>query len=687
MKQTLLAFTGLTAVALAAAAFADEGMWTFDNFPSDKVAATYGKAPDQAWLDRVMGLSVRLDTGCSASVVSKDGLVLTNHHCIVGCLGLLASEQEDLVATGIVTASRAEERQCPGAEASILQSISDVTATVKAAAEAEGVTDALTVRRAKISEIEAECAGDDAKKRCEVVPLYRGGQYHLYEYKRFQDVRMAFAPEQDAGFFGGDPDNFNFPRYAFDMALVRLYEDGAPATFGDALAFDAGGADDGELVMVSGHPGSTQRLMTVAQLELLRDDYLPFRLSYLSEIRGRLIQHGTTGEEAERQAANDLFGVENSFKAFTGRRAALADKAFFGKIAADEADLRARYAANAALAAEHGDPWATIEAAVEAQKGLWRAEELLENRMGGGSDLLNYARALVRAEAEKAKPSTERLPEFADARMASLNQFMASARPVYPDLEELSIGFWLLKLREQLSPDHPAVKAAFGSRSAEEIARDIARNSKLSDADFRKKLWSGEVSAAEADDPALALFRTLDPFARAIRKEAEDKVDGPVADAAEAIAAIRFALDGDSVYPDATFTLRLSYGAVKGWEEPGKSIPPFTYTNGLYERATGAFPFRLEQTWVAAKDRLNPQTKFNMVSTNDIIGGNSGSPLLDADGKIVGLVFDGNIHSLGGAYGFDERLNRTVAVASPIMVEALRKVYGADALADQLTVE
>ncbi len=677
-------------VALAAifslSAQADEGMWTFDNFPKEKLQSAHGVSVSQDWLDRIQKASVRLDGGCSASVVSKDGLVLTNHHCIVDCAQNLSSETADYVGKGFKTANRAEEKQCPGAEASILQTISDVTERVKAATANVAAEDVIKKKDAEIAAIEEACGGADAKKRCEVVSLYGGGQYKLYEYRRYQDVRLAFAPEISAAFFGGDPDNFNFPRYAFDMALVRLYEDGKPANFEAPLSIDPNGADEGEVVFTSGHPGSTQRLYTVAQLEHLRDEFLPWRLMYLSEMRGTILATGRQSAETGRRLQDTLFGVENSIKALRGQREALADAAFFQKIADRENTLRTALTNDATLASTYGDPWASVEAAEKARRSVWMATELLERRAGGGSTLLWSAKQLTRAPAEAAKPAADRLPEYSPSALVSLEKNLLAPTPVYADVEEMQLTFWLLKVRENLGADHPVVAKLFGARTAEEIARDVAQNSKLGDPAVREALWKGgAASLAAANDPALKLFAAVDAEARAARERFEKEVSGPVSAASEKLAGVRFAVEGDSVYPDATFTLRLSYGVVKGWEDPQfGTVAPFTRASGLWTRATGADPFKLADAWNGKESALAPDLQFNLVSTNDIIGGNSGSPLIDKDGQIVGLVFDGNIHSLGGAYGFDEALNRTVSVASPLIVEGLRKIYGVTHLADEL---
>jgi hypothetical protein len=674
------------AVPLLAPARADEGMWTFDNFPSAKVKAAYGFGPDKAWLDRVQKASVRLDNGCSASVVSKDGLVLTNHHCISDCAQALSTARDDLLANGFVTAARKDERICPGLEASILQSISDVTDRVRAGT-ADATAQTLAQRRgAVIAAIEDEACGKDTTKRCEVVSLYRGGQFKLYRYDRYQDVRLAFAPELQAAFFGGDPDNFNFPRYAYDMALVRLYRDGQPAKGLKPLKLDPTGAEPGELVFTSGHPGSTQRLLTVSQLEYDRDRRLPWIIENLAQLRGTLLATAGIGEEEDRQVREALFGVENSIKAIMGQRLALVEPDFFALKVAEEKQLRDALATRADLRAKYGDPFAEMAAVASARRGQFIQMQMLESNPGSGSSLLGDARRLLRASVERGKSPADRLPEYSDARLASLERSMLAESPTHPVLERLQIEYWLLKSREYLGADHPAVKALFGNQSARDIARQVVEGTNLDELAARKRLWENPAEVAGSNDPAIVLVKRIDDAARAARKTWEQTVTGPTTIAAEKIARLRFDVLGDSVYPDATFTLRLSYGAVKGWTDPSLGeVAPFTYARGLAQRATGAYPFNLAPRWSENQGKLRPDLQFNLVSTNDIIGGNSGSPLLDKEGRIVGLVFDGNIHSLGGAYGFDAALNRTVSVASPLIIEGLRTIYGAKALADELT--
>lgn len=682
LGAALLAVAGLA----VSAAMADEGMWTFDNFPSARVKELYGFAPDQKWLDRVQKNSVRLETGCSASVVSKDGLVLTNHHCVSDCTVDLSSPGNDYQADGFYTQSRRDEKICPGAEASILQSITDVTARVKAATASVAPAAANAARSAVMAAIENETCGDDKRRRCQVVNLYRGGQYKLYVYDRYDDVRLAFAPEMQAGFFGGDPDNFNFPRYALDMALLRLYRDGQPAKFVDPLRLDPAGPKAGDLVFVSGHPGSTERLLTISQLEFQRDQYLPWRIEYLAQIRGALLNEATKGEEEARQVNDTLQGVENSLKVFKGQRGALVEPSFFSVKLGQEQRLKDALAADASLRSKYGDPFADIAGISSEQKRLYLPHQMLEVRFGAGSVLLADARILLRAAAERAKADTARLPEYAPSRLASVERRLLAEATVLPVLERLEIAFWLDKTREYLGPDHPAVKAMFGGRTSQQIASDIVANSQIGDAGFRKRLWEDPGQATASNDPAIALVRLMDEAARAARKAYEEKVTGPSSVAAEKVASLRFDVLGQNIYPDATFTLRLSYGVVQGWDDPvhGK-IEPFTYMSGLWKRATGAYPFNLAKHWLGKEGKIPGDLQFDFVSTNDIIGGNSGSPVLNTAGRVIGLAFDGNIHSTGGSFGFDPALNRTVSVSSQAIIGALRHIYGATALVDELT--
>lgn len=679
-----LACAGIATMAVSA--FAEEGMWTFDNFPAAQVRQAHGFAPDQKWLDRVQLGSVRLESGCSGAVVSKDGLVLTNHHCIDACTSALSSPGNNYSDKGFFTQGRNEERICPGAEASILRLVTDVTGRVKASAAGASADAASAVRAAEFAKIERETCGEDRRRRCQVVNLYRGGQYKLHVYDRYDDVRLAFAPEMQAGFFGGDPDNFNFPRYALDIALLRLYRDGQPVKFTDPLRLDPAGVKDGDLVFVSGYPGSTERLLTVSQLEFQRDHFLPWRIAYLSELRGALHNEATRGEEEARQVNDMLQGIENSLKVVKGQRGALVEPSFFAAKLSQEQRLTDAFAATPDLRAKYGDPFAVITELQEANKRLFLPYQMLEARFGGGSVLLNDARQLVRSASERTKPNDDRLPQFRDARIADVEQRLLAEAVVHPVLEQLVIAFWLDKTREYLGPEHPAVRAAFGAHTSAQIAAEIVAASQMSDAAFRKRLWENPAQVYGSDDPAMVLARGMDEAARAARAAYESAVTGPTSLATENVAALRFDVLGDRSYPDATFTLRLSYGVVQGWNDPlhGR-VEPFTYAAGLWKRATGAYPFNLAPSWIGQQSAVPPETQFNFVSTNDIVGGSSGSPVLNLDGHVVGLAFDGNIHSTGGSFGFDPELNRTVSLSSQMIVAALRGIYGANALADELT--
>jgi len=670
----------------ALAARADEGMWTFDNFPAATVEAKYGVHIDQAWLDHVRGAAVRLSSGCSASIVTGEGLVVTNHHCVRDCAQQLSSAQTDYVKDGFQVARREDEKLCPGMVAEILTSIADVTAPVTAAAAGKNGQDFVKARDAEIAAQEKTgCAGKEEKYRCQVVSLYQGGQYKLYTFRKYSDVRLVFAPEGDTAFFGGDPDNFNFPRYDLDCSFVRLYEDGKPVPTPDHLAWSVGPPDDGAALFVAGNPGSTQRLLTAPQLETLRDLNLPEILILFSELRGRLLQFAAESPEHARISNDLLFGIENSFKAYRGEEKALIDPALIIAKRAADADLKARLAKDPKLAAEIGDPWAEVAAAQPKLKALYFPYGLMESRAGIGSDLFHFARSLVRAAEERAKPNGERLPEYTDSRLALLAKTILDPQPVYPELERVVLEFWLSKLRENLTADAPGTKTFLGRQSPENLAAALAA-SKLGDPAVRKALWDGGLAAVQAStDPMIKFVLATDQASRAIRKQYENEVSGPIDRAAQRIARARFAIYGTSVYPDATFSLRLSYGKVAGWSENGVSVAPFTRYAGLWERATGQYPFALTPRWIAAKDKVNPATVFDFVSDNDIIGGNSGSPAIDAKGRLVGVIFDGNIDSLGGAFGFDPRVNRAVAVSTAAITEALRNVYGASTLVQELT--
>lgn len=660
---------------------AAEGMWTFDNLPRAALKERYGFEPDGKWIDHAMKASVRLASGCSGSFVSPDGLVLTNAHCVLECAQELSSADKDLVNQGFVAQRRDAELACPSEELNRLEEISDVTARIRTATAQLTGQALVDARNAEIGRIESECVGEvAATRRCDVVELYNGGLYHLYRYSRFTDVRLVFSPEYRIGFFGGDPDNFNFPRYNLDMGLLRAYVNGKPVASADYFPIRREGARAGELTMVTGHPGTTERQLTVAQLERLRDVDLIDRLAYYSERRALLWQYGHQSEEASRQAQSDLTFTENSLKVLRGELDALLQPALLAQKRSEEKGMRE------AAGALDPDPWTAIAQAQRAYRDMRQPYQLLENRRGFYSEYFRIARHLVRAAEERAKPNAERLPEYQEAALPRLRQTVLAAAPIYPAYEKTRLAWSLTKLRELLGPDDAMVKLVLARESPEILAAKLVDGTRLADLAERQRLWDGGFEAvSESTDPFIQLARAVDTPSRQLRKRYEAEVEGVETRHATTIARLRFERYGTTVYPDATFTLRLSYGEVRGWQEGGKTVEPFTDIGGAFRRATGADPFALPPSWIKAKSKLDPKTPFNFVTTNDITGGNSGSPIIDRDARIVGLAFDGNIHSLGGSFGYDETLNRCVGVHSAAILEALNKVYGASALIEEMT--
>ena len=668
-------FVAILALPLGAAR-ADEGMWAIDAFPTAKMKATYGWAPDQAWLDKVRGAAVRLTGGCSASFVSDSGLILTNHHCVATCVEQNSTDQNNILATGFTAGTRTRELKCAGQQAEVVTSIADVTPRVKAAIGSAKGEAAVKARSAVIADIEKASCTDTATTRCQVVSLYGGGQYKLYTYRKYSDVRLAWAPEAQAAGFGGDPDNFNFPRYSMDASFLRAYENGQPVATPQHLKWAARAPVDGEATFVVGNPGSTARLQTQAQLAFQREVVLPITLATLSEYRGRLIAAMAQSPERHREAFETLGGVENSLKVQIGRIKALGDPAFVGKLAAAEADLQRR-----TNSAGGPNPWRDVASAMRAYRDFYIADRYSLPQ----GDLFGYAMTLVRAAAERTKPNADRFPGYSDSSLPLVEKRLLDERPIYPWLDQLTMDWSLSKSREYLGADDPQTKLLLGKESPEALAARLVTGTKLADPAMRKALWDGGQAAIDASkDPMIVYARSLDANDRAIQKRYDAEVDGPLTAAQARLADARFAAYGATQYPDATFTLRVSYGKVAGWMERGKMVPTRTILSGTFDRATGADPFDLPKAFIANWAKIDGQATYDFVTTNDIIGGNSGSPVIDKSGAVIGAAFDGNINSLGGNYGYDGSINRTVAVSTEAIQEALEHIYPAPALMAEL---
>ncbi|MFT4913679.1 MAG: hypothetical protein ACI9YM_002280 [Brevundimonas sp.] len=681
-------------LAAASTARAEEGMWTFDNFPIARANATLGTSIDQAWLDRVRLSSVKFG-GCSAGIVSAEGLVMTNNHCVSSCVANLSTQAINYAETGFTPRSREEELKCPGGSAEILTDIADVTDRMHRAGEGLSGQAFTQARDAEAGRIESEACGGDAGKRCQVVSLYRGGQFKLYTYKKYTDVRLAFAPEDRAATFGGDLDNFSFPRFAIDAAFIRLYEGGQPAVTPTHFTWNANQPVEGTPVFVSGSPGSTQRLLTQDQLMTIRDVVLPMDQLLASELRGRMIRFSEESEENAFIAMDPISSVENTYKRGRGRMAALVDPAFMAGRAEAEVDFRQRVAADAALAARVGDPWGDLAAVQPVMRELYPAVALLEGGTGvgttspgGGSQLFSWARTLVRGAQERDKPSDERLPEYADSRLASVQSGLFAERPVYPSLEQVRMEWWLSKTREWLTVDDPRVRGLLGDESPEQLSARLIEGTSLADPAVRRALWAGGMAAIEAsDDPLIRYLLSIQDETRAVRSDWETRVESLTARASEQLAAARFAAYGDAVYPDATGTLRLTYGRIEGTDVPGQRWGAFTTFNGLWDRATGAAPFDVAPKLLAARDRIDGETVLNMAVSSDTIGGSSGSPVVNAAGEIVGANFDSTVLSQRNAYGYDRNVNRSVIVTTGAVTTALRDVYGMGRLVAELGVD
>ncbi len=669
---------------------ADEGMWLFNRPPTKQIKQRYGFDLTAEWLEHVQKSAVRISSGGSGSLVSANGLVMTNHHVGSDMLEKMSTSDRDYIKNGFYAKTRAEEEKCPDLEMVVLWEIEDVTDLVNSAVTPTmSMSDANTARRKQMSTIEQDSL-ERTKLKSDVVTLWQGGRYHLYRYKRFSDIRLVMAPEKGIAFFGGDPDNFEYPRFDLDMCFFRIYENGEPLKPQHYLKWSRNGAADNDLVFVAGHPGSTQRLNTVDHVKFMRDTQYPLQMRSMWRREVQLATFMGRSEENRRVAEGDFFGVQNSRKARTGIFAGLQDPAFLAAKMAAEATLRTMVDSNPDSKAKWGDGWKQIAEAKKVHaEMLQRFTAIGGPGLALGGQLFGKAKDLVRNADEVTKPNADRLREYRESAKATFELGLFSPAPIYPEFEIENLAAGLQLMGELIGCEDPTYVKALAGKSPHARAEELVRGTKLAEVAERKRLYEGGKSAIDAStDPMILLVKALDAESRTMRKRFEDEVDAREKEGYAKVAAANFQLKGEDQYPDATFTLRLSYGTVKGYPQDGKDIPPFTNFAGLFKRSEergGVYPFEIPGKWKASREKLNPNTPFNFVSTCDIIGGNSGSPVVNKQGEVVGLIFDGNIQSLVGNLMFDETYNRSVSVDSRAMMEALRVVYGMETLADEIT--
>jgi len=684
------------AIAIDASAVADEGMWPFNAPPLKQLKEKYQFEPTPQWLDHLQKASVRFNSGGSGSFVSANGLVITNHHVAADCLQKFGDEQHNYLRDGFYAKTQSEEKKCVDLELNVLESIEDVTARVNSAVKSGMSSDAAAgARRNAIAQIEKE-SKEKTGLRSDVVTLYQGGAYHLYRYKRYDDVRLVFAPEQQIAFYGGDPDNFEYPRFDLDICIFRVYENGQPAKIDNFLKWNSRGPSNGELTFVSGSPGKTDRQLTLDELADTRDRYLPYVLRMFNRREVLELSYSARSFENARKARDDLFGDQNNRKRYDGYLAGLLDPQTWSALTAREQKLRDAIARDPKLRSTTAAYDRIKNAQAEIAKNAPLYNYLEQERpitigyrgpRALSGNLFKYARLLIRAVDERAKPNGERIPEFRDSARESLELELFSTEPIYDDYEILRLTDSLTDFASQFAANDPLVQKVLAGKSPHARAVELVTGTKLKDVAVRKDIYGKDAAALQAfHDPMIDLARLVDGPARDARKryDAQEEIKKQ---AYSEIAKAHFAIEGASSYPDATFTLRLSYGTVRGYEQDGKQIPPFTDFAGLYQRSVehdNKSPFDLPQRWIDKKANLNLATHFNFVSDADIIGGNSGSPVVNKANEFVGIIFDGNIQSLVLDCIFTDKQARAVSVDSAAIIEALRKVYGASGLADEL---
>ncbi|SIO64939.1 dipeptidyl-peptidase 7. Serine peptidase. MEROPS family S46 [Singulisphaera sp. GP187] len=689
-RQQILALSVISVLCGGGTVVADEGMWVFNNLPLKTLKQRYNFAPTPAWIERLRSSAVRFNSGGSGSFVSADGLVMTNHHVGADMLQKISTAGKNYHKAGFLAKTRADEIKAPDLELNVLVEIQDVTDRVLAAVKpGMGDSEAGTAKRKAMATIEKESL-DKSGLRSDVVTLYQGGQYALYTYKKYTDVRLVFAPEFDIAFFGGDPDNFEFPRYDLDVCFFRAYENDKPAQPKHYLSWSAAGSKDGDLIFVAGHPGKTSRLNTVAHLEYLRDVSFPFSLEILHAREAFLAEYGKKGAEHARQAMDELFGYQNSRKAREGGLKGLKDEALMARKREAEVTLRDRIKADHAAQAAYGSAWDKIAAAHQVSTKIAKRFNFLERGFAFDSALFHVARTLVRLAQEQEKPNGDRLREYRESALESLQLALFSDAPIYPEFEEAKLAHSLAFWKKGMGENDPLVARVLHGRTPEAVAKELVGGTKLADVSVRRALAKGGLKALlELDDPMIKLALAIDADARTLRTQYEDEVEDVLSAQYAGISKATFEAQGDSVYPDATFTLRLAFGTVKGYEAGGKFIPPYTTIGGAFKHADAhgnTTPYVIPPSWHQAKQegRLNLETAMNFVSTADIIGGNSGSPVVNRDNEVVGLIFDGNVDSLVLDFAFDDRSARAISVDSRAIFEALKSVYHAEELAGEL---
>ena len=666
--------------------YSDEGMWLFNDPPRALLKQRYGFEPTAKWLEHVQKSSVRFNSGGSGSFVSEDGLIISNHHVGADSLQKFGDADHNYYRDGFHARTLAEEKRCLDLELNVLMEIEDVTSRVNAAVTPDmSAEKAFAARRAVMAAIEKESM-DKTGLRSDVVTLYQGGLYHLYRFKKYTDVRLVFAPEQQIAFFGGDPDNFEYPRYDLDICLFRAYENGKPAKIEHYLKWSRQGVSEGELVFVSGHPGSTSRLYTMDDLSYQRDVRMPYALQYLHRLEVLLTAYSARSEENARRAKETLFGIQNSRKAREGMLAGLMDPELMNEKMQRENRLREQIAKEDKLK-DSLTAWDRIR---DSQKIIGQHSlryNLLETGHGMNSTLFAIARTLLRSSTERIKPNGERLREFRESNRESLELELFSEEPLYDDFERLKLADSLGWLVEQLGWNDPLVQKVLAGKSPRERAASLVSQTQVKSVAFRKKLYDeGHAAFQNTKDPMIELAQIVDADARAVRQVIEAQAEIKQ-QAYGKIAQAKFAIEKTSNYPDATFTLRLAFGRAIGYEENGQQIPFQTTLSGLFERSElhkNKPPYDLPKTWLDRKSNLDLKTPYNFVSTADIIGGNSGSPVINRNAEFVGIIFDGNIQSLVLNYIFTDVIARAVSVNSQAILEALYKVYDAPALANEL---